>query len=411
VRDHTAAWLARQNEKREHAEVRVLGTCMMHPEQMGAIVARLEPNLFRRDAHRILAEAVWSLAREGKRVSMETVTDRLVGSGNLDAVGGPVAVWDVYAAADGAAGAVEELLELEQRRQVWQAFSEGMNGVINPDRDPNDVVADTLGKLTRSRDLDDDDPVMTTDELLALDVPDWLVDGVIPSGLTVLFGSPKSGKTYVAMRVAWSVATGTSFYRRKLLHPGPSRVLYLAGEGLPDAQLRARALVDATDVHPGGNLSWWTEPLSLVRQRDAAKLRLRVEETGAKLVVVDTWRRFSGLHNENDAGAASAAIGALEGLCHDGVSVLLVHHSGVSGERVRGSTVLDGAAESLIHVSRKYDDPPTNLVPANEVLVRPYRVRRGTGFAPIKLQWFPVGPDAVLEEPWWDAPKAQETLI
>ena len=407
--DRTRAWLERQNEKRDAAEFRVLGTCLMYPEQLPLVMAKLDPSTFKREAHRVLADTIWSLERDGKPVSMETVTDRLAGNGKLDVVGGPVAVFDVYAAGEQSTRAVEELLELEHRREVWQALNDGMAQVLNPDVEPSDVVADTLGKLTRSRDLDDDDPVMTTDELLALDVPGWLIDGIIPPGLTVLFGAPKSGKTYVAMQVAWSVATGTPFYRRKLTERDPQRVLYLVGEGLADVNLRARALVTSTDVHPGGNLQWWSERLSLVRQRDAAKLRLRVQETGAKLVVVDTWTRFSGLHNENDAGAAAAAIGVLEDLCHDGVSVLVVHHSGSSGERVRGSTVMDGAAESLIHVGRKYDDATGR--PANEVTVAPHQVRRGTGFAPFRLKWFPVGPDAVLQEPWWEPPQSQGKLL
>jgi hypothetical protein len=409
--DAYLAYVNRMREKQELAEMQVLGTAMTRPKLLPAIMAKVEPGLFRREAHRTLADAIWALHAAGQDVTYEALLDWLTGHDKMDVIGGPLALHDIQRWGDAHTDACDEMLAIQRRRHVVETLQRGVVDATNPVEHPDAVVAEVLGRLRQPREFDDSDRILTTDELLAQPVRDWLIDGIVPQGLTVLFGAPKAGKSYVALRVAWTVATGVPFYRRRLGADGTGRVLYLAGEGVDDMRLRTHALVEATDVHPGGNLMWWTEPLALTSQRDAAKLRLTVEQSGAKLVVVDTWTRLSGVRRENDAGESAAALRPLEDLCHQGVSVLVVHHAGASGERARGSTVLDGAAESLIQVNRRYEDPATKLTPLNEVRVRPWAVRRGTGFQEFTLRWFPVGRDAVLEEPHWNPPVAQGSLL
>jgi hypothetical protein len=384
---NTQAWLARQSEKRDSAELRTLGTALQRPELLDLIVSRVEPGMFRREAHRRIAEAVWSLHAEGKRVDEGTVFDRLVGAGHMDLIGGAAGLADVLLAWDFDTRAVDELLELERRRQVWQACHDGTVKVANPDAEPDDVAADVAAALHAREAFDETGPI-TTDELLAMEAPDWLVEGILPAGLSMIFGAPKTGKSYIALQTAWSFATGTRWFRRAC-RDEPGQVLYLAGEGVADLRLRVEALVDETDKHPGGNIRWWTEPLSLSKERDAAKLRLAVEQTGAELVIVDTWRRFSGLVDENDAGKASQAIGALEDLTRKGTSVLVVHHTNAEGG-IRGSTAVAGAVEAA---ARTILDPD-----AGRVTLTSYLARRGVGFSDIDLGWKRSGPDSVLRE-------------
>jgi hypothetical protein len=384
---NTQSWLARQSEKRDSAEVRTLGTALQRPELLDLIVSRVEPGMFRREAHRKIAEAVWSLHGEGKRVDVDTLVDRLVGAGHFETVGEGAGIADVIQAWDFDTRAVDELLELERRRQVWQACHDGTVAVANPDAEPDDVAADVAAALHAREAFDETGPI-TTDELLALDVPPWLVEGVLPAGLSLIFGAEKTGKSYVALQTAWSFATGTRWFRRAC-RTEPGQVLYLAGEGVADLKLRVEALVDETDAHPGGNIRWWTEPLNLSKPRDGAKLKLAVEQMGAGLVIVDTWRRFSGLRDENDASQVSAALSPLEDLCAKGASVLLVHHANKDGD-IRGSGALGGAVESAV---RAIIDPDSSTM-----LLASHRARRGVGFRDIQLGWRRSGPDSVLRE-------------
>jgi hypothetical protein len=384
---NTQAWIERQAVKRNDAELRTLGTALQRPELLDLIVSRVEPAMFRREAHRRIAEAVWSLHGEGKRVDVDTLVDRLIGAGHFETVGEGAGIADVIQAWDFDTRAVDELLELERRRQVWQACHDGTVAVANPDAEPDDVAADVAAALHAREAFDEQGPI-TTDELLAMEAPDWLVEGILPAGLSMIFGAPKTGKSFIALQTAWSFATGTRWFRRACRQE-PGQVLYLAGEGVADLRLRVEALVTDTDAHPGGNIRWWTEPLSLSKERDAAKLRLSVEQTGAELVIVDTWRRFSGLVDENDAGKASQAIGALEDLCRKGTSVLVVHHTNSEGG-IRGSTAVAGAVEAA---ARTILDPDRG-----RVTLTSYLARRGVGFSDIVLGWKRSGPDSVLRE-------------
>jgi RecA-family ATPase len=270
---------------------------------------------------------------------------------------------------------------------VWQACNDGAKAVANPDVEPDDIAADVAAALHTRETFDAKGP-MTTDELLNLEVPPWLVEGIFPAGLSLLFGAEKTGKSYIALQTAWSYATGTRWFRRKCREE-PGQVLYLAGEGVADLKLRVEALVEATDCQPGGLIRWWTEPLSLAKERDAAKLRLAVKECGASLVVVDTWRRFSGLADENDASQVSAALAPLEDLTTQGVSVLVVHHSNAEGG-IRGSTALSGAVESA---ARAIIDPEVG-----RIALTSYRSRRGVGFQDMELAFKPYARDSVLQE-------------
>jgi hypothetical protein len=396
------AWLDRQREKRSQAEVEVMGTAMRHPQLMDDIVAKVEPAMFRDGAHRRLADALWSLHREGKPTEMDTVLDRLIGRDHIDEVGGPERLFDVWSAGSfqPSTDACDELLALEHRRGVFTACRHGMTAATNPDVEPAAVAADVVASLsTVGRDEEDTGPITTT-ELLRREVPERLIEGVLPAGVSLLFGPPKGGKTYVALSMAYAIARGAPWFGRRTRRPG--NVLYLAGEGVDDASIRVDALCELYDDEPGGHLLWWDEPLKLSNPRDAARLRLWVAREGVGLVVVDTWRRFSGLRDENDASATATAVGVLEDLTRKGVSSLVVHHSNKDGE-VRGSTALDGAVEAALHVRHH----PTE----GRMVVSSYLTRRGTGFPSMDLVWHRSGKDAVVVPKGWKPPEPQPRML
>jgi hypothetical protein len=396
-------WLERQRELRDLTELRVLGTCMAMQQHTDTIIAMLDPSMFKRDAHRILADAIWTLSREGKPVTMEKVTDLLIGTDRIDEVGGAVGVYDCYARAEPTVACAEELLTIEYRGKVWAACRDGMMSATNPAVEPADAAADVMAALVRTGEMttDQERPSMSVGELIAMDPPLWLVDGIIPAGLTVLYGNAKSGKSYLALSIAWAYSTGTSWFRRRC-RTTPGRVLYLSGEGLADLSLRSQALIQSTGQKPDDDMLVFDhQPLSLSKDRDAARLRLKVERAGAELVIVDTWARYSGLRDENDAAQASRAIAALEQLTTRGVSVILIHHANTTGD-LRGSTALGGAVESSIRVIKSDQ---------GMVEVTPDMTRRGPGFTGFALKFVPTGPDAVLQEPWWKPVEPQQTLV
>ena len=380
-------WLERQAEKRDLAELRILGTALARPDLCNVVVSRLRPELFRREAHRVVAEAIWSLKAEGVDADLERVTDRLIGTRRMEEVGGAGALYGLLSHEEPGLQSVDDLIEIERRRRVWQVCHSGALEVTNPDRAPDDVAAEVFGALRESERGNERGPI-STDDLLAMERPRWLVDELLPEGLNVLFGSPKAGKSYLALSMAWSLATGTPWFRRNTDRM-PKQVLYLAGEGVGDLRLRAEAMLEHVDRHPGGRLAWWPVTLRLAQEADAARLRLEVERLEAEVVFVDTWARYSGVRDENDAAQTQAAVGALEQLCREGRSVVIIHHTAKSGV-MRGSSALAGAVEAAIRVEVKDD--------TGEMRLSSEMARRGGGFPDVYLSWRKMGPDSVLVE-------------
>jgi len=105
--------------------------------------------------------------------------------------------------------------------------------------------------------------------------------------------------------------------------------------------------------------------------------------------VVDTWARYAGVRDENDAAQTQQAVNALEALTRDGVSVIVVHHASKQGV-MRGSSALAGAVEAAVRVE-------INDV-TGQVRVSSEMSRRGSGFRDITLSYRKSGPDSVLME-------------
>lgn len=383
----SAEWLERQAENRDLAELRLLGTMLSRSDLAPIALSRTSPDVFRREAHRVVAEALWSLNADGRDLTLESLLDRLIGQDRLDHVGSAADLYALLEHGESSLRSLDDLMSIERRRRVYAVCVEGAREVTNPDVLPDDVAASVFGKLRESDRQEDRSPI-TTDELLDMPQPEWLVEGIFPQGLNIMFGAPKAGKSYLALSMAWSLATGRPWFTRNRDRK-PMQVLYLAGEGVGDLRLRAEALLEHTDLHPGGRLAWWPVSLSLSSATDAARLRLEVEKMGAEVVVVDTWARYAGVRDENDAAQTQQAVNALEALTRHGVSVIVVHHASKQGV-MRGSSALAGAVEAAVRVE-------INDV-TGQVRVSSEMSRRGSGFRDITLSYRKSGPDSVLME-------------
>lgn len=383
----SAEWLERQAENRDLAELRLLGTILTRADLAPIALSRTSPDLFRREAHRVVAEVLWSLNADGRELTLETLVDRLVGQDRMDHVGTAADLFAILQHGESSLRSLDDLLTIERRRHIYATCMDGARKVTNPDVLPDVVAAEVFGKL-REQDRPSEREPLTTDELLEMPQPEWLVEGIFPAGLSVMFGAPKAGKSYLALSMAWSLATGRPWFSRNKQRL-PEQVLYLAGEGVGDLRLRAEALLEHTNTHPGGRLAWWPVSLQLSNATDAARLRLEVERLEAKVVIVDTWARYAGVRDENDAAQTQQAVNALEALTRDGVSVIVVHHASKQGV-MRGSSALAGAVEAAVRV--EINDVTGQVRMSSEM------ARRGSGFRDITLAYRRSGPDSVLTE-------------
>src|SRR5712691_6266175 len=75
--------------------------------------------------------------------------------------------------------------------------------------------------------------ILNAVELMALELPEprWAVTGLIPEGLNIFAGRPKSGKSWLMLGIAIAVASGGRALGQVAVAPGD--VLYLAMEDSP----------------------------------------------------------------------------------------------------------------------------------------------------------------------------------
>ncbi len=128
--------------------------------------------------------------------------------------------------------AAAEAGELERANEVLRELNEGNEK----------IAAASAGPLKGT----------TARELLQMEImePEWVVQGIIPTGLTLLAGRPKSGKSYFMINLAAQLAAGGKVFNA--VESKPSRVLYL---GLEDPKWRIQkrlheVLGDGDDGHP-----------------------------------------------------------------------------------------------------------------------------------------------------------------
>lgn len=191
----------------------------------------------------------------------------------------------------------------------------------------------------------------------------WLVEGLWSrGGVGILGGPPKCAKSWLALDVALSVATGTACLDTfDVLEPG--EVLLIMAEDAPEI-VRARLESICTHRH----IAIESAPIHLVLahalrldiERDRDRLRETIARMKPRLLVLDPFVRLHRIE-ENHAGDVSGLLGWLRTLSreHD-LAILVVHHArkngatgGQAGQALRGSGDFHAWGDDNLYVRRK----------------------------------------------------------
>jgi len=189
---------------------------------------------------------------------------------------------------------------------------------------------------------------------------EWLIQDVLPRrGFSALFGPPGSFKSFVALDIAHSVATGTAWMGKEVSVPGA--VLYICGEGHGGVGARIRACRLHHKTEPGAKVYVIRHQLNLRSSKeDIQQLHLAItnlvqrEEIRFELVQVDTLARAFGGGNENDSsdmGAFIASLSKIQRLLD--CALQIVHHVGKDITKgLRGHSSLLGALDTELELQR-----------------------------------------------------------
>jgi hypothetical protein len=200
--------------------------------------------------------------------------------------------------------------------------------------------------------------VWTAKELLEMDIPEpvWAVRNLIPAGVALLAGAPKTGKSWLALGVAVAVATGGKALGKVNVDQGD--VLFLALEDTP-RRLQSRLRTMLGDA-PG------PEALTLViecpplgqggEERIAAWLD---QHPDARLVVVDVFARLRPTQTSSAVYQADYdSVAKFKAIADQHqVAMVLVHHTRKLEaddfvDAVSGTAGLGGAADAVLVLRR-----------------------------------------------------------
>jgi KaiC/GvpD/RAD55 family RecA-like ATPase len=192
---------------------------------------------------------------------------------------------------------------------------------------------------------------------------EWLIEDLwVKGGVGLVNGTPKAGKTWLALDLALSVASGTpALGVYPIPRAGP--VLLFAAED-PPATIRARL----EGLAASRDLSLASLPLHVIlasslrldQPVDQARLVAAVERHSPRLLVLDPFVRLHRI-NENSAQEVSGVLAYLRDLqrrCD--VAVLVVHHARKAGAgaaqaglSLRGSGDFYAWGDELLHLRRR----------------------------------------------------------
>jgi hypothetical protein len=199
---------------------------------------------------------------------------------------------------------------------------------------------------------------LTVDELLQQPPIEPLIEDVlVKDSLATLSSTFGKGKTFLAIDMVCSIATGEKWFGRKVAE---GLVLYVAAEG--SRGFRQRILARAgSRLHDRNNpmrrrLRVLPHAVNFMIPAEFEALLEEVRSMSERpvLIVLDTLARSMVGGEENSARDMGIFVDGCERLREaTGATVLVIHHFGKNGEGERGSSALGGAADTMLEIAEE----------------------------------------------------------
>lgn len=208
-------------------------------------------------------------------------------------------------------------------------------------------------------------PVVRAAALQAASQPQpWLVEHLWTSAAAgVIGGSPKSGKSWLALDMAVAVASATPCLGVFPVHTSGPVLLYAAEDSTAALRARLQTLshIRHLDFHTLDVRVITADSLRLDRLQDQERLEATVLAHQPVLLLIDPLVRVHAI-DENVAGQVAALLGYLRGLQRKtGAAIALVHHvrknpsSQGAGYNLRGSSDLYAWLDSFLSLRKHHD--------------------------------------------------------
>lgn len=196
--------------------------------------------------------------------------------------------------------------------------------------------------------------LLTVDDLYNAPPMCWIVKGLIPkTGLAALYGPSSSGKSFLLLDMALTIATGEAFWFGRRIYAVP--ITYVCLEGELGFGKRVKAWFTYTNKALPKSIRFITQPFNLLTD-DVNELFQAIAFAGhtGGMIILDTLNRAAPGADENspvDMGKIISSASKLQRLT--GGVALLAHHTGKDEtKKMRGHTSLPAALDGAIEVMK-----------------------------------------------------------
>jgi hypothetical protein len=337
------------------AEEAVVGSVLMDPEALERVARVLAPADFFITRNGWVYEAALEVHGRGDPVDMVTVTRELAARGQLEELGGAVAVLDVMnhtPTAINAEGYARIVKRLSVRRGLLAILSDAAQAAYDETEEEIgalNAVGDrvTALKYAAIARLSNQAGFMSSDAILMGEWPEpmWIIPGVLTAGLGFLHGKPKRGKSWLMMQIACAKATGGRAFNQ-VIERGP--VLYLALEdNARRLQYRQRK-----QLWPKGTevtfvlAEQFNKEFGNLAEGGADRIAYLIDQYGYQLIVVDTFNRAIGQYlkasEANDAGTITRTLDGLQKYAmQKNACVAIIDHQSKASKNDGGDSIDD----------------------------------------------------------------------
>ena len=175
---------------------------------------------------------------------------------------------------------------------------------------------------------------------------EFVIENLLSNGLHVLAGSPKVGKSWLALWLAVTVSKGEDIWGNKVKQ---GDTLYLCFE---DSQIRIQNRLSEITDEASAAVNFCTEQAILGGELED-RIRTFVEEhPSCVLIIIDTLQMIRGSATDNSYASDYSDLSVLKNIADElGIAILLIHHLRKENDsdpfnRISVTTGIQGAADS-----------------------------------------------------------------
>ena len=193
-------------------------------------------------------------------------------------------------------------------------------------------------------------PLQTIDGETLMNTPmeplNFVVDSLISQGLHILAGSPKVGKSWLALWLATTIAKGEPVWE---LQTKQGTTLYLC---LEDSTRRIQNRLFSITEEAPSSVHFCTESDILDKGLEEQLTQFLAAHPDTVLVIIDTLQKVRGVKNDNAYANDYRDLSLLKKIAdRHGIAILVVHHLRKEGDedvfnRISGTTAISGAVDS-----------------------------------------------------------------